>query len=131
MTEEHLEPEENAEPRAAKPAGDEERSRVERELDRGTQELPPHRVTGFLGEKAPDMRKSEDFRPSVTGGLVQESTWETHWLLVVLLAALVLPSPVALYLVWRGRASVVVKWVATLLIAAWAGWVVYLVLVAQ
>lgn len=107
---------------------DEAKPRLERELDRGTGTLPPYRVGGWLGERGPDMRKPEDYRPTVTGGLVQEDTPETQWLLIVLLSLLVLPSPIALYLLWRSAAKLPTKIVTSLLVLAWLAYVVFLAL---
>jgi len=77
-------------------------SRLDRELDRGERgELPPNIPPGFMGEIAPDMRKPDDFEPSLNAGVIQERTWETRWLTIVLLYLLVLTSPVAVWLLWR------------------------------
>ena len=74
------------------------------ELDRGSlTELPPPVPGGFLGETAPDLRKVEEYRPSVGAGLIQESTPETRWMTVALLYLLIVTSPVAAWMVWRDR----------------------------
>lgn len=97
---------------------------LDRELDKGSlAELPPPVPGGFLGETAPDMRKVEEFRASVGGGLIQESTPETRWMTVALLYLLIVTSPVAAWLVWRDRRrSLGVKLIVTVLgIAGYVG----------
>lgn len=75
---------------------------LNRELDRGgLTELPPSVPPGFLGEVMPDFRKVETFEPSLNAGVIQESTWETRWLTLVILYLLVITSPVAFYVLWR------------------------------
>lgn len=81
-----------------------DRSELDRALDKGAlQELPPSVPGGFLGEVAPDLRKVDEFEPSLNAGLLQESTYETRLLTIMLLYLLVVTSPVAIYLVWRDR----------------------------
>jgi hypothetical protein len=78
------------------------RDELDRALDQGgMDEMPPPVPGGFLGERAPDLRKTEDFRPSPTAGLVQESTPETRWMTIAVLYLLIVTSPVAAWLLWR------------------------------
>jgi hypothetical protein len=88
---------------------------LDRELDKGSMtELPPPIPGGFLGETAPDLRKVEEYRPSVRAGLIQESTSETRWMTVALLYLLVVTSPIAAWLVWRDpRRPLAVKLIVT------------------
>jgi hypothetical protein len=77
---------------------------LDRALDQGElDELPPNQLRGFLGERGPDMRKTDTFRDDMNAGLLQESTSETRTLTVVLLYVIVLTSPIAFYLLWRDR----------------------------
>lgn len=81
-----------------------DRSELDRQLDRGNMgELPPNIPPGFLGEIGPDFRKVDEFEPSLNAGVIQEQTWETRWLTIVLLYLLVVTSPVAVWLLWRDR----------------------------
>jgi hypothetical protein len=73
-----------------------------RALDRGSlDELPENRPPGWLGEVAPNMRKAEEFVPSVNAGLIQEDSRQMRWLLMLVLYLFVFSSPVALWLLWR------------------------------
>jgi hypothetical protein len=75
---------------------------LQRALDKGAStELPPSIPPGLLGELGADIRKTDDFKPSLSAGFLQESTWETRWLTIGLLYLLVLTSPIALWLLWR------------------------------
>jgi hypothetical protein len=75
---------------------------LSRELDRNElPELPPNIAPGWLGEVAPDLRKSDNFKPTLSAGILQEGTWETRWLSILLLYVLIITSPVALWLLWR------------------------------
>lgn len=75
---------------------------LDRALDRGAlSELPPNVPPGLLGEVAPDLRTVDDFRPSLSAGITQESTSQTRWLTIVLLYLLLLTVPVAVWLLWR------------------------------
>lgn len=77
---------------------------LNRRLDKGRlDELPPNIPPGFMGEIAPDMRKADEFEPSLNAGIIQESTWETRWLVIVILFALIITSPVAAFLLWRDK----------------------------
>lgn len=89
---------------------------LERALDRGAlEELPPPAPAGFLGEKAPIMGKEEDFKPTITGGIVQESTPETRWMTIALLYLLIVTFPAAAWLLWRDpERSLRVKVIITL-----------------
>lgn len=80
-------------------ADDEE---LQRALDKGAStELPPSIPPGLLGELGADVRKTDDFKPTLNAGLLQEPTWETRWLTIGILYMLVVTSPVALWLLWR------------------------------
>jgi len=79
----------------------EEREKLERMLDSGITELPPNQVKGFLGEKAPDMRKVEDFEPDLNAGILQENDLGVIWLLIIL--AYLLFFPVAYVVLWRSK----------------------------
>lgn len=75
---------------------------LNRALDKGAStELPPSIPPGILGEIGADIRKAEDFEPSLNAGVLQESTWETRWLTIGILYLLVVTSPIALWLLWR------------------------------
>lgn len=89
---------------------------LNRALDKGElSELPPNVTPGMLGEVAPDLRKVDDFRPSLSAGIIQESTTETRWLTIVLLYLLLITVPVAVWLLWRDPCrSTRVKVIATL-----------------
>lgn len=90
---------------AAKGAAMADDTELERALDKGALgELPPNVPPGFLGEVAPDMRKPEEFRPTLNAGVVQESTGATRALTIALLYLLFVTSPVALLMLWRERA---------------------------
>jgi len=71
-------------------------------LDRGaSSELPDNQPPGWLGEVAPDLRKPDDFEPSLNAGLVQEDSLQTRWLLMFVMYLLVFTAPVAVWLLWR------------------------------
>jgi len=75
---------------------------LERALDKGSlSELPPNIPPGLLGEVGADLRKVDDFRPSLSAGIIQESTTETRWLTIALFYLLLVTAPVAVWLVWR------------------------------
>jgi hypothetical protein len=79
-----------------------DRDELERQLEKGAlRELPPNIPPGFMGEIGPDLRKPDTFKPSTNAGLLQESTWETRWLVIGILYLLVITSPFAAYLLWR------------------------------
>jgi hypothetical protein len=88
---------------------------IDRALGQGAlQELPPNIPPGFLGEVAPNMNKADDFHPSLNAGVIQESTWETNWLSIVLCYLLIVTSPAAVWMLWREpRRSLRVKVAAT------------------
>lgn len=101
-----------------------DREELDHALDKGAlRELPPNIPPGFLGEIAPDLRKQDDFRPSLNAGLIQENTWETRWLTIALMYVLIVTVPVAAWMLWREpRRSLTVKIVATLVgIAGYVG----------
>lgn len=75
---------------------------LQRALDKGAStELPPNIPPGILGDIGGDVRKVDEFKPSLNAGVLQESTWETRWLTIGLLYLLVITSPIALWLLWR------------------------------
>jgi hypothetical protein len=90
---------------------------LERALDKGSMaELPPNHPPGWLGEVAPNMRKADDFEPTLNAGVLQEDTVQTRWLLILVLYLLLLTSPLALWLLWREpRRSLRAKVVTTVL----------------
>jgi hypothetical protein len=102
---------------------------LERALDRGSHDqLPPNVPPGMLGEVAPDLRKVDDFHPTLNAGLLQESTSDTHFLTMLLLYVLVLTSPVAAWMLWREpRRPLWVKLAVTIVgIAIYVAlWIVY------
>jgi hypothetical protein len=63
--------------------------------------LPPNKTMGWLGEVGPDLRKVDEFEPSLNAGLSQESSENLRWLLMLILYLTGLGSPVALWLVWK------------------------------
>jgi hypothetical protein len=76
--------------------------KLDEALDRGAStELPPNIPPGLLGEVGPDLRKVDEFEPTLNAGLIQEGTWETKWLLIGLLYLLLITAPVAAWLLWR------------------------------
>jgi hypothetical protein len=82
-----------------------DRSGLDKALDKGSHDrLPTNIPPGFMGEVGPDLRRADDFEPSLNAGIIQESTWETRVLSIAVLYMLVITFPVALYLLWRGRA---------------------------
>lgn len=94
-----------------------DKAKLEHELDQGAlRELPPNIPPGLLGEVAPDLRQVDTFEPSLNAGVIQESTWETKWLVIVLLYLFVITSPVAAWLLWRdAKRSLWAKVLATVL----------------
>jgi hypothetical protein len=75
---------------------------LEAALDKGAStELPPNIPPGLLGEVAPDIRKVDEFEPTLNAGITQEGTWETRWLLIGVLYLLILGSPIAAWMLWR------------------------------
>ena len=63
--------------------------------------LPDNETPGWLGETAPDLRKVDEFKPSLNAGLLQEETPQTRWLLMLVLYLLVITFPAALWVLWR------------------------------
>ena len=99
------------------------------EDDVGIPELPPNRPPGLLGESPPNLLKVDTFEPDgLNAGLVQESSYETRWLTIILLYLLVITIPVAAGVLWRSKSiSRRAKIIAT--IAGVAGIVAVLVAV--
>jgi hypothetical protein len=102
--------------------------RLRQALDKGASTgLPPNQTMGWLGEVGPDLRKIDDFEPSLNAGISQENTQQMRWLVILTLYATVFGSPVALWLLWRDpirsrRAKVVstVAGLAVYVVAFWA-----------
>lgn len=63
--------------------------------------LPDNQTPGWLGERGPDLRKVDEFEPSLNAGLLQEDTPQTRWLLMLVLYLLVFTGPVAAWILWR------------------------------
>jgi len=63
--------------------------------------LPDNETPGWLGEKGADLRKVDEFEPSLNAGLLQEETPQTRWLFMVVMYLLVFTFPVALWVLWR------------------------------
>lgn len=76
--------------------------KLEAALDKGASTgLPPNKTMGWLGEVGPDLRKVDEFEPSLNAGISQENTQQMRWLLMFILYLTVIASPVALWLLWR------------------------------
>jgi hypothetical protein len=90
---------------------------LERALDKGAStQLPPSIPPGFLGEVSPDIRRVDEFEPSLNAGMLQESTWETRWLTIGILYLLVITSPIAAWMLWRDpKRTMRAKVIATLI----------------
>jgi Fe2+ transport system protein B len=63
--------------------------------------LPDNETPGWLGEVSPDLRKVDEFKPSLNAGLIQEETPQTKWLLMLVLYLLVITCPAAVWILWR------------------------------
>jgi len=75
---------------------------LEEALDRGASTgLPPNKTMGWLGEVGPDLRKVDEFEPTLNAGISQESSENLRWLLMLTLYLTVFGSPIALWLLWR------------------------------
>jgi hypothetical protein len=99
-------------------------------LDRGAmRELPPNQPPGWLGEVSPNMRKTEEFVPTLNAGLEQEGSLQTRWLLMVVLYVLVFTFPAALWLLWRERKRSLRAKIATTVLGL-AGYVAFYVAIA-
>lgn len=98
-------------------------------LDKGAmRELPPNVPPGFLGERGLNMSKTDDFKPTLSAGIVQEGSPATRQLIMLLLYLLVITSPVAAWMLWRDpRRPVWVKLAATVvgLLGYAALWLAY------
>jgi len=71
-------------------------------LDKGAMgELPPNVPPGFLGERGLNLYKTDDFKPTLSAGVVQESSSATRQLTMILLYLLVITSPVAAWMLWK------------------------------
>lgn len=88
------------------------------DLDDSLIELPPNRPPGMLGESGLNVLKTDAFEPDgVNAGLIQESTWETRWLTIVL--AYLVFFPAAFVLVWLSeRLTLRTKAITTLVMLA-------------
>ena len=63
--------------------------------------LPDNETPGWLGERGPDLRKVDEFEPTLNAGLLLEDTPQTKWLLILLLYVMVFTAPAAAWLLWR------------------------------
>lgn len=73
-------------------------------LDKGAlRELPPNVPPGFLGERGLNVSKTDDYKPTLSAGIVQERSTATDQLTMILLYVLVFTSPVAAWMLWRDR----------------------------
>jgi hypothetical protein len=90
---------------------------LNRALSRGRlEELPPSRPPGLLGDTPMDIRKTDEFEPSLNAGVLQESTWQTRGMTLALLYVLVVTSPIAAWMLWRDKKlSLTRKIVATVI----------------
>jgi hypothetical protein len=78
---------------------------LERALDKGASAfLPPNEPPGWLGEVAPDLRKVDEFEPTLNSGISQEDSQQQRWLLMLIMYVTVVASPIALWLLWRDPA---------------------------
>jgi hypothetical protein len=78
--------------------------------------LPDNETPGWLGERGPDLRKVDEFEPTLNAGLLMEDTPQTKWLLILLLYVMVFTAPAAAWLLWREpRRSTRAKVITTLL----------------
>ena len=76
--------------------------KLEEALSKGASTgLPPNKTMGWLGEVGPDLRKVDEFEPSLNAGLSQESSENLRWLLMLILYLTVLGSPIAIWLLWK------------------------------
>jgi hypothetical protein len=106
-----------------------DKDELDRALDRGSFDtLPPNVPPGLLGEVAPNLRKVDQFKPSLNAGVVQESSPDTRYLTMLLLYLLVFTAPVAAWMLWRdGTRPLWAKIVATvaglaIYVAVWGFW---------
>jgi hypothetical protein len=97
-------------------------------LDKGARaELPPNVPPGWLGEDNPDLRKIDEFKPSLNAGIVQESTPETRALVIALLCALFFTSPIAFWMLWRSPTrSMTTKVFGSVVMVGWLLFIVWL-----
>ncbi len=92
-----------------------------------TPELPPNQPPGLLGEHGLNVMKTDTFEPDgMNAGLIQESTWETRWLTLVILYLVFFPA--AYVVLWRSKHhSRRVKITTTLVMTAGLVFVAYLI----
>lgn len=90
-------------------------------------ELPPNQPPGLLGEHGLNVMKVDTFEPDgMNAGLIQESTWETRWLTLILLYVLFFPA--AYVVLWRSKYhSLRVKVTTTIVMTAGILVVAYLI----
>ncbi len=88
-------------------------------------ELPPNRPPGILGERGLNVGKVDTFEPDgVNAGLIQESTWETRWLTLVILYLVFFPA--AFVVLWLSkRFTLRVKITTTVVMTAGVVFVAY------
>lgn len=71
-------------------------------LGGGLTEMPPNIPPGFLGEKAPDMKKVDgDGSHGLNAGVIQEWTWETTIIIVIMTYIFFFPA--AYVILWRSN----------------------------
>lgn len=95
------------------------RSELDKALDEGVRrDLPPNVPPGFLGEVAPDMRRVDEDGPrGLNAGIIDEWTWETTLLTVILLLVVFFPG--AYWVLWRShKVPKAQKWGMTALMTA-------------
>lgn len=72
-------------------------------LDAGSRDaLPPNHPQGWLGERNPDLRQSDDWQPDGSAGLSQEDDFPVVFLAIVL--AYLVFFPAAYVILWRTKA---------------------------
>ena len=90
-------------------------------------ELPPNRPPGILGEPGLNVMKVDTFEPDgLNAGLIQESTYETRWLWIILLYLLFFPA--AFVVLWTSKKiSLRVKVLVTAVMLAGLAFVAYMI----
>jgi hypothetical protein len=76
--------------------------KLEEALSRGAStHLPPNQPMGLLGDVGLDVRKTDDFEPTLNAGISQEDSPQLRWLLMFVLYLTFFGSPIALWLLWK------------------------------